>query len=82
MDGKPRFRQVYENFWACGAFSMTHRHPWWNRIRAPPRIWSARLILSPTRNEPLASYEGEDTRLVRDYQRYGRTFSGGVSYRF
>jgi iron complex outermembrane receptor protein len=33
-------------------------------------------------DEPLATYEGGDTRLVRDYQRYGRSYSVGVSYKF
>jgi iron complex outermembrane recepter protein len=33
-------------------------------------------------NEPLFAVEGTDTRLVRDYHRYGTTYSIGASYRF
>lgn len=33
-------------------------------------------------DEPLSTYEGDDTRLVRDYQRYGRSYSVGVAYKF
>ncbi|SHH74781.1 TonB-dependent receptor [Ferrimonas marina] len=33
-------------------------------------------------DEPFMTYENEDTRLVRDYQSYGRTFLVGGSYTF
>lgn len=33
-------------------------------------------------DEPLATYQGYDSRLVQDYQRYGRSYSAGVSYKF
>ncbi|RME72236.1 MAG: TonB-dependent receptor [Verrucomicrobia bacterium] len=33
-------------------------------------------------NEPLVTYDGNDSRLVRDYQLYGRSYSVGVSYKF
>lgn len=33
-------------------------------------------------DEPLSTYEGTDTRLVRDYQRYGRSYSVGMSYKY
>ncbi|WP_404424862.1 TonB-dependent receptor [Nibricoccus sp. IMCC34717] len=33
-------------------------------------------------DEPLFATSGRDTRLVQDYQRYGASYSAGVSYRF
>ena len=33
-------------------------------------------------NEPLATYEAGDNRLIRDYQNYGASYSVGVSYKF
>jgi iron complex outermembrane receptor protein len=33
-------------------------------------------------DEPLATFEGDDSRLVRDYHRYGRSYSVGMSYKF
>jgi iron complex outermembrane receptor protein len=33
-------------------------------------------------DEPLSSYEGDDDRLVRDYQRYGSSYSIGLSYKY
>ncbi len=33
-------------------------------------------------NEPFTSYTGEDQRLVRDYQNYGRNFMLGANYKF
>lgn len=33
-------------------------------------------------NEPVSSYENGDTRLVRDYQEYGASYSLGVTYKF
>jgi iron complex outermembrane receptor protein len=33
-------------------------------------------------DEPLATYEANNSRLVVDYQRYGTTYSAGVSYKF
>lgn len=33
-------------------------------------------------NEPFTSYTGDDQRLVRDYQNYGRNFMLGANYKF
>ena len=33
-------------------------------------------------DEPLFASQGTDTRLVQDYQRYGASYSLGVSYKF
>ncbi len=33
-------------------------------------------------DEPLSTFEGDDQRLVRDYQSYGRSYSFGVSKKF
>jgi iron complex outermembrane recepter protein len=33
-------------------------------------------------DEPLSSFSGDDDRLVRDYQRYGSSYSIGVSYKY
>jgi len=33
-------------------------------------------------NEPLATYDQGDSRLVVDYQEYGVSYSVGVSYKF
>jgi iron complex outermembrane receptor protein len=33
-------------------------------------------------NEPLSTYETVDSRLVRDYQQYGRAYAVGLSYKF
>jgi iron complex outermembrane receptor protein len=33
-------------------------------------------------DRPFVTYDNNDPRLVRDYQRYGRDFYLGVSYKF
>jgi iron complex outermembrane receptor protein len=44
--------------------------------------WSTIFQVYNLTDEPLSSFEGDNTRLVRDYQVYGTSYSIGVSYRY
>ncbi|MDJ0907282.1 MAG: TonB-dependent receptor [Woeseiaceae bacterium] len=43
--------------------------------------WSVQLQGFNLTDEPLGSFDNDDTRFVRDNQRYGRSYMFGVSYR-
>jgi iron complex outermembrane receptor protein len=48
----------------------------------PMEGWSIILQGYNLTDEPLSSFEGNDKRLVRDYQRYGSSYAIGVSYKY
>ncbi|MGI2037496.1 TonB-dependent receptor [Shewanella frigidimarina] len=43
---------------------------------------SVQFQINNLTNEPFTSYTGDDQRLVRDYQNYGRNFMLGANYKF
>lgn len=50
--------------------------------QSPMAGWSAIFQVYNITDEPLSAYEGNDTRLVRDYQTYGTSYALGISYKY
>lgn len=44
--------------------------------------WSVIFQAYNITDEPLSAFEGDDTRLVRDYQKYGSSYALGVSFKY
>lgn len=44
--------------------------------------WSAIFQIYNITDEPVSAYEGDNRRLVRDYQVYGTSYAVGVSYKY